>query len=112
MKVYLDDDREAPDGWTRTRNVESATFLLGSRRVTHLSLDFDLEPQHYAGELDAKTGVAVLYWLRDQLESDSTFPVPVISIHSQNVWGADMMAKLRQEIYQRFGEPKNDIDTK
>jgi acyl CoA:acetate/3-ketoacid CoA transferase alpha subunit len=42
MKVYLDGERIAPDGWVQVRWPEEAIKLLTAGNVTHLSLDHDL----------------------------------------------------------------------
>ena len=42
MKVWLDDERGAPEGWMRVRWPDEAIALLKTGQVTHLSLDHDL----------------------------------------------------------------------
>ena len=42
MKVYLDDERFAPDGWQQARWPEDAIRFLETGMVTHISLDHDL----------------------------------------------------------------------
>ena len=42
MKLYLDDEREAPEGWVRVRRPGEAIRLLKTGAVTDLSLDRDL----------------------------------------------------------------------
>jgi hypothetical protein len=79
MKVYLDDLREAPDGWTRAHTAEQVIDLLRSKEVSveALSLDNDLgdgQPE----------GFTVLDWLEEAVYNDNTFPVPEITIHSCN----------------------------
>ena len=59
MKVYLDDVRQAPEGWVRTYTVAETIELLKTGEVVELSLDHDLAPEHYAGQLDSRTGYAV-----------------------------------------------------
>lgn len=79
MKVFMDDARETPQGWTRTYNIEDTKALLLTRKVTHLSLDNDL------GSLDHTTeGYNVVDWLERQVFDDPTFPVPEMTVHSSN----------------------------
>lgn len=79
MKLYMDDERVTPDGWTRTYDIEETKKLLKTRQVTHLSLDNDL------GSLDPKTeGYNVLDWLEEEVYNDPTFPVPICTVHSAN----------------------------
>lgn len=42
MKIYLDDIREAPEGWIRTMTVDATFELLKYNKVEALSLDNDL----------------------------------------------------------------------
>lgn len=42
MKIYLDDLRATPDGWTRAYTVEEVQQLLQNNVVTNMSLDHDL----------------------------------------------------------------------
>ena len=80
MKVYLDDLRDTPPGFVRTYSVEETNKLLLTRKVEFLSLDNDL------GSLDPKTeGFNVLNFIEELVFNDPTFPVPVITVHSDNV---------------------------
>lgn len=86
MKVFMDDARETPQGWTRTYNIEETKALLLTRQVTHLSLDNDL------GSEDPKTeGFNVLNWLDEMVDSDPTFPIPEMKVHSSNAGRAPSM---------------------
>jgi len=77
MKLYLDDQRPAPEGWALVKTPEEAIELLKSNRVTHLSLDHDL------GLSEDRTGYAVLLWIEQQcVEGD--FVPPSITIHTAN----------------------------
>ena len=42
LKVYLDDERIAPEGWVQVRWPDEAIKLLQTGSVSHLSLDHDL----------------------------------------------------------------------
>jgi hypothetical protein len=44
VRVWLDDEREAPEGWIHARSVDEAKRYLQHRRVVELSLDNDLGP--------------------------------------------------------------------
>lgn len=85
MKIYLDDEREAPEGYTRMYNAEQVIAGLQYLNVEVLSLDHDL------GE-NVPTGYTVLLWLEEKVFNDPTFPIPEITIHSANPAGrANMM---------------------
>jgi hypothetical protein len=79
MKLFLDDERNTPEGWTRVYTVAEAIAYLSTRQVTHLSCDNDL------GSLEtAEEGFNVLNWLEEMVFNDPTFPVPEITVHSSN----------------------------
>ena len=77
MKVYLDDLRPAPEGWTLVKTPEQAIEHLKSRRATHLSVDHDL------GLSNERTGYTVLLWLEEQCATVGFLP-PVVTVHSAN----------------------------
>lgn len=86
MKVFMDDLRETPREWTRTYTVEETKTLLLTRQVTHLSLDNDL------GE-GLEEGYKVLDWLEEMVYNDTTFPIPVITVHSANATRVEYMKR-------------------
>lgn len=50
MKVYLDDERQTPEGWHRFYWPEEAIELLKQGKVTEISLDHDLgDDEHGTG---------------------------------------------------------------
>ena len=77
MKVYLDDERETPDGWVRVYWPEEAVELLKSGNVTEISLDHDL------GDDDHGTGYDVVLWIEEAVIIQN-FIAPVIKVHSAN----------------------------
>lgn len=84
MKIYLDDERETPHGWTRVFWPDEAIALLKSENVTHVSLDHDL------GDDERGTGYDVLLWIEEQVIVHGYSP-PVISVHSANSSARDKM---------------------
>ena len=93
MKVYLDDLRPTPPGWTRTYSVEMTNTLLDSRTVTNLSLDNDL------GSSDPKTeGYNVINYIEELLFNDPTFPVPEITFHSSNEGRKQLMKEALRKL--------------
>ena len=77
MKVYLDDTRDAPEGFERTHTVQETLDLLETRHVKELSVDNDLG-------IGFQEGHIVLDVLENWVHFDPTFPVPIITIHSAN----------------------------
>lgn len=78
MKVYLDDDRQTPEGWHRTHTVAETIELLKTGKVKELSLDNDLG-------WNQQEGYKVLDWLEEQVFNDNWSVVPdEIDCHSAN----------------------------
>lgn len=99
MKVYLDDLRATPAGWTRTWTAEETIQHLRTGEVEELSLDYNLGPD--AGQ----TGAAVLRWMRQQIESDPDWTPPRrIRIHSSHRVGRSLMIDLLAGIRRRLVE--------
>lgn len=84
MKVYLDDERKTPDGWTRTYNVPETIKLLETGKVTELSLDHDLG-------VGIRDGQGVTLWLKQKVHDDPSFVLPRIYFHTQNPVGKENM---------------------
>lgn len=78
MKVYLDDERETPSGWTRTYWPMETINLLQGGQVTHLSLDHDL------GNDEIGTGYDVLLWIEKAIVYNNFKPPLYITVHSAN----------------------------
>ena len=92
MKLYLDDRRQAPEGWIRVRRPEEAINLLKTGEVTHISLDHDL------GE-NMGTGYDVLKWIEEKIVTEG-FPSPNIEIHTANPAARQRMELAVRKIYQ------------
>ena len=103
MKVYLDDVREAPDGWFRTLTAAATIRILEGGRVTHLSLDHDLGPEENG------TGYDVLLWLEDQVYTQGFTP-PKIWIHSANCGAWNKMEQAVENI-EAFVEGSHETET-
>ncbi len=77
MKVFLDDVREAPEGWVRAYWPDEVISYLKTGRVSELSLDHDL------GNDLKGTGYTVLVWIEYQTVVNG-FDPPKITVHSAN----------------------------
>jgi len=78
VKVYLDDERATPEGWTRVYWPEEAIELLRTGMVEVISLDHDL------GDDDRGTGYDVVKWIEEQVVTAGFVP-PDMRVHSANV---------------------------
>ena len=78
MKLYLDDERPAPAGWTAARWPNEAIAHLQTGQVEELSLDHDL------GDDARGTGYDVLLWIEEAVAVRGFNPPRLISVHSAN----------------------------
>lgn len=83
MKVWLDDERPAPPGWTRARTPNDVVALILAEEpfggVEEISLDHDLGDDDGAG-----TGYDVLVWIERELHAGYLARVPRLYVHSAN----------------------------
>ncbi|MFB5190520.1 cyclic-phosphate processing receiver domain-containing protein [Alicyclobacillus fastidiosus] len=85
INVFLDDRRQAPDGFTLVKRYERCVRLLATGQVDKLSLDYNLGK----GE---KTGLDVAKWIVQQ----HTWPREIY-IHSSNFLVRQAMSKLLRQ---------------
>jgi hypothetical protein len=95
MKVWLDDEREAPEGWTRARDALGAIGLLASGRVKTISLDHDLGDEKLFG-----TGYTVMLWIETGIRYEYLClkPLPEIVFHTENPIGRVNMQRSLDKI--------------
>jgi len=114
MKIYLDDVREAPEGWVRTYTVAQTIALLSvflgdktnTDRITHLSLDHDL-----GDDLNIGTGYDVLLWIEEAIGATPrriNYLPDIISVHSANPVGRNRMVKAIESIRERWERVNDD----
>lgn len=77
LKLYLDDERDTPEGWTRVYWPDEAIEYLKLGNVEEISLDHDL------GDDKRGTGYDVILWIEEQVITNK-FKPPKIRIHTAN----------------------------
>lgn len=77
MRIYLDDERATPDGWTRVYWPDEAIALLETGNVAEISLDHDL------GDDARGTGYDVIAWIEEAVVTRGFVP-PIVRVHSAN----------------------------
>lgn len=88
MRIWLDDIRTPPPGWTWAQTYDEAVTLLERGEAEAISLDHDLGDQNPDGR--ERTGYDVLLYIV-QLKMDGR-PVPDdVRIHSANPVGVTRM---------------------
>lgn len=95
MKIYLDDVRDTPDGWTRTYTVDETIELLKTGKVEEISLDHDLGKDKDGNDL--RDGYYVLSWIEEQVVVNQFVP-PIMNVHSANAVGWQRMKVAIQQI--------------
>jgi len=78
LKVYVDEERQTPEGWTRVYWPDEAIELLRTGTVEVISLDHD------PGDDERGTGYDVVKWIKEQVVTAGFVP-PIIRVHSANV---------------------------
>ena len=84
MKVYLDDERKPPEGWTLIRWPEEVIKILETGKVKELSLDHDL------GDDEHGTGYDVVLWVEEAVATRGFVP-PFMKVHSANLSAREKM---------------------
>ena len=81
MKLYVDDERDCPQGWELARSYEQAMQMLSLNEYDEISLDHDIASWEEGNEM---TGYTILCYLERQLlEKDNK--IPYINIHTANI---------------------------
>ena len=102
MRVWLDDERKPPVGFTWVKTADEAIALLETGKVEFLSLDHDLADEHYADMsrstgFKEKTGYDVVCWL----EATDLWPPLGCAVHSFNPVGRARMLAVLDRVYGR-----------
>ena len=103
MKVFLDDERQTPEGWVRVMWPAEAIELLKTGKVVEISLDHDL------GDDEVGTGYDVILWMEEAVATGD-FTAPLIRVHSANSSARIKMEAGIQAIYRLDGARRNGPD--
>lgn len=96
MKIYLDDVREAPEGYQLFTTAEQLILFLGTtpwNEIEEISLDHDL------GE-DRMTGYDVLRFIEEEVRTQDREVYFWVTIHSANPVGRSNMERAWKAICQ------------
>ncbi|WP_420008652.1 cyclic-phosphate processing receiver domain-containing protein [Xanthomonas sacchari] len=100
MRVFLDDERETPAGWTRAYWPDDVIALLQTGKVEELSLDHDL------GDDARGTGYVVVLWIEEAVALRSFVP-PRMHVHSANTSAGDKMRRGIEAIERMAAERRH-----
>ena len=84
VRIYLDDERDTPEGWIRVYWPDEAIELLKTGEVAEISLDHDL------GNDERGTGYDVILWIEEAVITEGFRP-PRIKVHSANASAREKM---------------------
>lgn len=85
MKLWVDDERPAPEGWTAVTSSSAAIEVLKAETVEEMSLDYCLGR--------GGNGDDVLYWLKDNQD----YTPPVIHAHSSSATARELLAEIGRD---------------
>ena len=95
MKIYLDDIRPTPPGFTRTYNVQQTIDLIlaNEGNIECISLDNDLGVGYDEGK-------KVMQWIEEQAYHNTLQPIPHLFIHTDNSCAMDEMMQARRNAWK------------
>jgi hypothetical protein len=88
IKLWLDDLRPAPQGWTLATTVAQAIALLRSGRVTHASLDYHL--------IGHEKGHEVATFIKDEAFA-GRLPRLAWAVHTSDPRGAEHLREILED---------------
>lgn len=102
LRLWVDDERPAPPGWTWAKDYTSALLYLAGKKLTAISLDHDLGEKDLISlknphnpEEEAVPRPATGYDIATYLVENSLSP-DILNVHSMNPVGAKAMQQLLQ----------------
>lgn len=101
MRLYLDDVRPVPPGWTHCRWPTDMIALLEvhTNQVEAISLDNDLGEQGAC----ARIGRHVVDWLDEVVTTEGCVPPRFIRLHTSNTTERSRMAQAIERLCERNG---------
>lgn len=98
MRLWVDDERPAPEGWAWVESSAEAIRVLDTEHVESLSLDYCLK--------GSDTGDMVLFWLKDNLRA---WPVDIFA-HSSSSSGSALLERLIKDYAPVIIESPEELD--
>ena len=100
MKIWLDDERTSPEGWTHIKTPWEAIELLKTGQVEEISLDNDLGLFNY---VPPNEGYHVAAFIERGAIEGTLKPIKV-RIHTQNPVARDKMKAALRNAYRAWNE--------
>lgn len=86
MKLFVDDNREAPEGWTLAKTITDACRAIATFQFDEISLDHDIEGYEQENFTPVAYFIGALYQIRHT--------IPKITLHTGNPVGAERMKQI------------------
>lgn len=118
MKLYIDDIRKAPEGWTLVTTITGAIrfIALHGAGTTEISLDHDISHKVSVGEVSRpypcdETFQAVAYFIAEYYKRVE-LKTPKITLHTANPVGAETMKAILKEfdVTIKLSKPCNRLE--
>jgi hypothetical protein len=75
VRIWLDDERPAPEGWLLVKSAQEVISILKSSKILEISLDNDLG-------LEDQEGYDVVKFLEEAVFNDPSIHIPIIHVHT------------------------------
>lgn len=100
MRLYVDDLRKEPKGWTRAKTVTEAIRILATQEVTEVSIDHDISHRINMDSIArpfpcGETFEPVVWFLREMAHNGRK--IATVTLHTANPIGAKKMAEILAE---------------
>ena len=96
MRLWVDDEREAPAGFEHAKTASEAIDILKNFEVEEISLDHDLGDHH----VPEQTGNTVLLFIEKRVFTEPDYIPPTIKINTANTSARIKMEAGRRKIEQ------------
>ena len=98
FKIWLDDEREAPNGFHRCHSVNEAIDIIENSGYTSFMLDLDHDLGEYSG--DGGDAISLIHYLLWNGYHENDFYTFKFRIHTANPVG---MQNMKSDIIRYFG---------
>ena len=99
MKLYIDDERPAPEGWTKASSYDMgyAYIVMCANEITEISFDHDL------GDCFDRSGYDLLKLVEDMFAKGEITKLPIMHVHTANVSVRDKMVLVIERLKEKSG---------
>jgi len=107
MKLWLDDERPAPDGWVHVKTafdaIHELTCNFNASAYAEVSLDHDLGEE--------MTGYDVISWIEEVAFTYNDFCIPIVKVHTANSSARQKMVQAAANIERERAKRLDNVYT-